>query len=156
MFDKTVQGLTKTAGMGEELKRIVRERDFNVNLFNKPFKDLNSNIQYKIKSHPKMNYYPAHMWDGSRTPWDDRTDEFKLKLFMEMGVNWKRSNKIALSDLPLDQSGEMKGWIAIYNGKKVEILKSEAKDLWGAKQLALKKLNVPKSKSNMMAIEPAY
>lgn len=60
------------------------------------------------------------------------------------------------SDLPLDQSGEMKGWIAMYGGKKVEILKSEAKDLWGAKQVALKKLNVPKSKQNMMAIEPAY
>jgi hypothetical protein len=60
------------------------------------------------------------------------------------------------SDLPLDQSGKMKGWIAMYGGKKVEILKSEAKDLWSAKQLALKKLNVPKSKSNMMAIEPAY
>lgn len=48
------------------------------------------------------------------------------------------------------------GWIAIYGGKKLEIKKSEAKDLWGAKQLAIKKLKVPKSKQGLLAIDVAY
>jgi len=48
------------------------------------------------------------------------------------------------------------GWIAFYGGKKLEIKKSEAKDLWNAKQLAIQKLNVPKSKQGLLAIQPAY
>jgi hypothetical protein len=52
--------------------------------------------------------------------------------------------------------GKMAGWIAIYGGKKLEIKKSEAKDLWGAKQLAIKKLKVPKSKTGLLAIDVAY
>lgn len=51
---------------------------------------------------------------------------------------------------------KMAGWIAIYGGKKLEIKKSEAKDLWGAKQLAIKKLKVPKSKTGLLAIDVAY
>lgn len=43
-----------------------------------------------------------------------------------------------------------------HGGKKLEIKKSEAKDLWGAKQLAIKKLKVPKSKVGLMAIDVAY
>jgi hypothetical protein len=52
--------------------------------------------------------------------------------------------------------GKMAGWIAIYNGKKLEIKKSEAKDLYGAKQLAIKHFKVPKSKQGLLAIDVAY
>jgi hypothetical protein len=55
----------------------------------------------------------------------------------------------------LNESEDFAGWIAIFNGKKLEIDKSEAKDLWGAKQIAIKKLKVPKSKQGLLAIEPA-
>ena len=48
------------------------------------------------------------------------------------------------------------GWIAFYGDKKLEIKKSEAKDLWNAKQLAIQKLKVPKSKQGMLSIQPAY
>ena len=48
------------------------------------------------------------------------------------------------------------GWIAIFNGKKIEIGKSEASGIYGAKQLAIEKLKVPKSKQGLLAIEPAY
>jgi hypothetical protein len=48
------------------------------------------------------------------------------------------------------------GWIAIYKGKKIEIKKDQAKDLYGAKQLAIKQLNVPKSGLGILAIKPAY
>ena len=49
------------------------------------------------------------------------------------------------------------GWVAIdHKGKRLEIKKSEAKDLYNAKLLAIKKLKVPKSKESMLAIKPAY
>lgn len=47
------------------------------------------------------------------------------------------------------------GWIAIYNGKNVEIKKSEANGIYAAKQIAIKKLKVPKSKQGLLAIGPA-
>jgi hypothetical protein len=59
-------------------------------------------------------------------------------------------------DKYLKEKEEFAGWIAIFNGKKLEIKKSEAKDLWGAKQLAIKKLKVPKSKQGLLAIDVAY
>lgn len=48
------------------------------------------------------------------------------------------------------------GWIAFYNGKKLEISKSEADNLYSAKQKAIKELKVPKSKLGLLAIKPAY
>jgi len=50
---------------------------------------------------------------------------------------------------------EFAGWIAMYNGKKVEIKKSEAKDLYAAKLKAIQMLKVPKSKQGLLAIKPA-
>ena len=50
----------------------------------------------------------------------------------------------------------MAGWIAIYKGKKIEIKKDQAKDLYGAKQLAIKQLKVPKSGQGILSITPAY
>ena len=54
------------------------------------------------------------------------------------------------------EESKMAGWVAIYNGKKVEIKKSEAKDLYGAKMKAAKMLKVPKSKMGLLAIKPGY
>lgn len=48
------------------------------------------------------------------------------------------------------------GWIAFYNGKKLEINKSEADNLYSAKQKAIKELKVPKSKLGLLAIKPSY
>lgn len=48
------------------------------------------------------------------------------------------------------------GWIAFYNNKRVEIKKTEACDLYGAKQLAIQLMKVPKSKAGLIAIVPAY
>ena len=54
-----------------------------------------------------------------------------------------------------EAEGDFAGWIAFFNGKKVEITKDEAKDLWSAKKLAIAKMKVPKSKESMVAIAPA-
>lgn len=48
------------------------------------------------------------------------------------------------------------GWVAFYNNKRVEIKNTEACDLYGAKQLAIQLLKVPKSKTGQLAIAPAY
>lgn len=52
--------------------------------------------------------------------------------------------------------GKLAGWIAMFQGKKLEIKKSEAKDLYAAKLLAIKHFKVPKSKMGLLAIEPGY
>jgi hypothetical protein len=54
------------------------------------------------------------------------------------------------------QLDEADGWIAMYNGKKLEITKNDAKDLYSAKMYAAKELKVPKSKMGLLAISPAY
>ena len=61
--------------------------------------------------------------------------------------------KESLDKQPLKESS---GWIAMFDGKKCEIGKDEARDLWGAKQLAIKKLGVPKSKVGELAIDVAF
>tara|TARA_Y100000310_G_scaffold344035_2_gene454685 strand:- start:1614 stop:1808 length:195 start_codon:yes stop_codon:yes gene_type:complete len=59
-------------------------------------------------------------------------------------------------DLPLDTSGTLVGWIACWNGKKVEVDTSEASSLWSAQQVAIKKLKPPKSQHHMVTTMPAY
>ena len=51
---------------------------------------------------------------------------------------------------------EADGWIAFFNGKKLEISKKDASSLYSAKLFAINKLKVPKSKQGLLAIEPAY
>jgi hypothetical protein len=49
------------------------------------------------------------------------------------------------------------GWIAIYNGKKIEIKNDgSVKGIYGAKIKAIEILRVPKSKQGLLAIAPAY
>lgn len=48
------------------------------------------------------------------------------------------------------------GWIAIFNGKRLEIKKEEADGIYQAKLIAIDKLKVPKSKQGLLAIAPAY
>jgi hypothetical protein len=51
---------------------------------------------------------------------------------------------------------EVAGWIAMYNGQKLEIKKTEAKDLYSAKLKAIAHFKVPKSKQGLLAIKPAH
>ena len=113
--------------------------------------------------------------NGDVTKFGREYEEVAKKLFTELGQYFELSVrngpwlsspspyskvKEAVSedegDLPFKKEGQLVGWIAIFNGKKVEILKSEASGLWPAKELAAKKLNVPKSKMGLLAIAPAY
>ena len=47
------------------------------------------------------------------------------------------------------------GYIAFYNKKKIEIPLTIG-DMWAAKQEAIRRLNVPKSKQGLLAIAPGY
>jgi len=60
-----------------------------------------------------------------------------------------------LGESVVTEAGSFVGWIAIFNGKKLEIDKSEADGIYNAKLLAIKKLNVPKSKLGLLSISPA-
>lgn len=65
-------------------------------------------------------------------------------------------------DLPLKQEGKLAGWVAFYNGKKLEVpLDTETPagfvtSLWRAKEYAAGQLKVPKSKQGLLAVVPAY
>jgi len=51
---------------------------------------------------------------------------------------------------------KLAGWIANFKGKKLEIKLDQAKDSWGAQQLAMKTLKVPKSQKGLLSVNPAY
>ena len=51
----------------------------------------------------------------------------------------------------------IKGWVAFYNNQRLEILiNSDANSLYNAKLYAIDKMNVPKGKQSLIAIEPVY
>ena len=50
----------------------------------------------------------------------------------------------------------LSGYVAIYEGKCLEILKEDAKDLYTAKLKAIKYWNIPKSKQSLLSVEPGY
>ena len=74
------------------------------------------------------------------------------QIFQKHGM-WK-GGRVMRESVDLEES-EFAGWIAMYGGKKVEIKKGEAKDLYGAKMKAAQMLKVPKSKMGLLAIKPA-
>ena len=90
-------------------------------------------------------------------------EDFIKKFFKKYGKQVKPNKESILwvkdlySDVKNESVNESKfaGWIAGYNGKQIEIKKGEAKDLYNAKLLAIKKLKVPKSKVGLMFIKPA-
>ena len=60
------------------------------------------------------------------------------------------------NDLKLFEDSVFAGFIAMYNGQKLEIDKEDADGIYDAKQLAIAHFKIPKSKQGLLAIEPAY
>jgi hypothetical protein len=56
----------------------------------------------------------------------------------------------------MNENLKLAGWIAIFNGKQIEISLGEADSLYGAKLIAIERLKVPKSKRGLIAIAPGY
>ncbi len=50
----------------------------------------------------------------------------------------------------------IKGYLAHYNGKTLEITKEEANSLYSAKMYAIKELKLSKKQSYLLSINPAY
>lgn len=96
------------------------------------------------------NKFSGYAWDG-RVKGDEiiYPNEPYIKRFI------KKQPEVAdmKEEVELEEAD---GWVAIFKGKKLEITKKDAKDLWGAKQFAINKLKVPKSKQGLLAIKPAY
>ena len=82
---------------------------------------------------------------------DDKNGKL-VELFLKLMLKKKKAI-LSMSESVVNEG--MAGWIAGYNGKQIEIKKGEAKDLYNAKLLAIKKLKVPKSKVGLMFIKPA-
>jgi hypothetical protein len=62
----------------------------------------------------------------------------------------RRAKKLTESDSPI-------GWIAFFNGQKVEIPKSDTvRSIADAKEVAAQQLRVPKSQRGRLAIQPGY
>lgn len=86
---------------------------------------------------------------------EDMSDDEKKKFFNKVDSMWKAKDE--KNESVKESSDNFGGWIAYdHKGNKIEITKDEASSLYAAKQLAIKKLKVPKSKQSMVAIKPAY
>jgi hypothetical protein len=48
------------------------------------------------------------------------------------------------------------GYIALYKDIRLEIPLEDAKDIYAAKLIAIKYCNIPKSKQDLLSIEPRY
>ena len=80
--------------------------------------------------------------------------EFKS---MSKDTDFIKYLKSIYEGVSVNEISKFAGWVAIdHKGKRLEIKKSEAKDLYNAKLLAIKKLKVPKSKESMLVIKPGY
>jgi hypothetical protein len=111
----------------------------------------------KYEDEDKPYYVSIEGFDAGKVADEDAKD-FKgiVKAAMKMAKKYKK-RLTTESKAMRDNVNESKfaGWIAGYNGKQIEIKKGEAKDLYNAKLLAIKKLKVPKSKVGLMFIKPA-
>jgi len=87
---------------------------------------------------------------GDKVKKNPKSVEWVKSLYTEMGLDYTFN-----VDKSVNEAGDFAGWIAFYNGKRLEIKKSEANGIYGAKQIAIKKLKVPKSKQGLLAIKPA-
>ena len=119
---------TKTVGivrLPEKQGEIKTDADGNVNV-----KDLEKYNPYKNKSHQKAKAAPSTQKEV------DKRGLFK-PFQQESIINEEHA-----------------GYVAIYKGKRIEIDKSEANGIADAKELAIKRLKVPKSKTNQIAIKP--
>ena len=103
------------------------------------------------RSRKKKSNFPARHGDNPLAYGDNQDGIFEALM-----AEFEEFQEDSEMDLPLDNSGDIVGWIAMFNGKKLEIKKGvDANDMWSAKQFAAKQLRVPKSRMGLLAIAPA-
>ena len=101
----------------------------------------------------KMSELQDYIDQGKTAEWIAKKIGFPVK-----DVKAFMSKYEAYEEVSLEESSV--GWIAMYKSKKLEIVKGEgadqATDMYSAKQLAIKKLKVPKSGQGTLSITPAH
>ena len=124
------------------------EKTYKVNLK----KDVANKIAKNMDEAQRMKYDKVikKLKDGE---WDTSMDVKKRNHLTYTDNNTGKKKTVFVE---ADELKEADGWIAIFKGKKLEITKKDAKDLYSAKQFAINKLKVPKSKQGLLAIKPAY
>ena len=144
----------KISKLKEVVKSILKER--SINAISKLQQD---NLDKISKA---LDFYKKNKHTDKREPFIKllkKLGDEKKKLAKELDMKVSGMYKDAeyKGESVVNEIAKFAGWVAIdHKGKRLEIKKSEAKDLYNAKLFAIKKLKVPKSKESMLAIKPAY
>ena len=120
-------------------------RDFVKKVFSdREFKSMSKDTDF-IKY--LKSIYEGTVLDEEQVKFSSRDSSGNITTTVREELTFESVNEIA----------KFAGWVAIdHKGKRLEIKKSEAKDLYNAKLFAIKKLKVPKSKESMLVIKPGY
>lgn len=126
-------------------------------LFNEDYEDLDE-AHYKYKE-DKMGHYEIKDTKSGKSVYLQGDDAREFEKDIEKAKTQRQEQDIMsqYSDVMEDYDlNEADGWIAFYNGKKLEITKDKADSIYAAKVYAAKELKVPKSKMGLLAIKPGY
>jgi len=126
-------------------------------LFNEDYEDLEE-AHYKYKE-DRMGHYEIKDTKSGKSVYLQGEDAREFEKDIEKAKTQRQEQDIMsqYSDVMEDYDlNEADGWIAFYNGKKLEISKDKADSIWAAKVYAAKELKVPKSKMGLLAIKPGY
>jgi len=151
-----VQDMIANSDPNKDISGLEEKRDWLMNKLN----DLEESALNEAKGRKLSFEEYKDLYDPHCNLTDDelyqmwKTD--KDELYTDEDIEAIRKEVEGFFEMDESALNEADGWIAFYNGNKVEITKDEAHDLWSAKQVAIKKLNVPKSKVSLVAVEPAY
>lgn len=100
------------------------------------------------------------IWSGyfGLNPKDYTSGEFieDIMFLDDITIAAKEAYETFVNEYVNEASEDFAGWVAIYNNNRIEIDKSEADGIYQAKQIAIKKLKVPKSKVGLLSIAPGY
>ena len=144
----------KISKLKEVVKSILKER--SINAISKLQQD---NLDKISKA---LDFYKKNKHTDKREPFIKllkKLGDEKKKLAKELDMKVSGMYKDAeyKGESVVNEIAKFAGWVAIdHKGKRLEIKKSEAKDLYNAKLFAIKKLKVPKSKESMLVIKPGY
>ena len=91
-----------------------------------------------------------------RAKMDSRSTQSIVNYLKKSAKKYNIKVEETVKEEPMMNEKKLAGFLAFYGGKKVEIPLNKVKDIYQAKQIAIKMMNVPKSKRGLLAIQPAY
>ena len=115
------------------------------------------NMNWYEEDHPTWKRYQKEVDEAYEYELDDELDAIMDDDTLSDEEKEAEIGRVLDKHDKLNEGNSCDGWIAFYNGKKLEIPKSDVDGgIYEAKQKAIKELKVPKSKLGLLAIKPAY